>query len=245
MGSLNRPCVGINRIDARVRLSDDKHRGTRHPHGVNRTLPGDQNPLGIFHHEHQTIDLTPADAPADADAPNPKQRRRLVLGVVAGVVALCCGGSAIIGALVVSSTSNPKPAAITDGTAADSASPDPTQSDNPEQDREAGVPSTSTAARAAGFIGAPRARTRRGATRSPSASATRSPTAVPSVRASSPVTSPPATTKPPGATGAPTTIGVESGAPCSPAGAVGLTSSGTLMECQSTEADPKPRWRPV
>jgi hypothetical protein len=225
-------------------------------------LPGDENPLGTFHHEDTAIIPIFVDAPADggmatdggaaadggrrsdSDPPNRRQRTRLVLAVLAGVTALCFGGAAIIGALVLSSTSGSKPAAITDGTAADSASPDPVQSDDPAQDRETGSPSASRAPRAAGLVAAPKPRARRAVTRSPSPSGTPTTTPTPSAHGSL-VTAPPATTRPPSATGGPTTGGVEADAPCSPDGAIGLTSNGKLMQCQSGDGDPKLRWRPV
>ena len=56
------------------------------------------------------------------------------------------------------------------------------------------------------------------------------------------------TTKPPTAkTSTPPVVqqGVRAGAFCSPAGALGVTSTGKPMVCRSTATDPKLRWRPV
>jgi len=55
----------------------------------------------------------------------------------------------------------------------------------------------------------------------------------------------PTTHKPakPTPTTAPTRQGVHPGAFCSPAGALGRTSAGTLMKCKTTATDDRNRWR--
>jgi hypothetical protein len=170
----------------------------------------------------------PGSWPPPVPPPPPKRPLRLgrlIALLVLGVVVLCVGGTAAIGAIVGSPDPKPKAAAdsqrgILNPVATTAAADDP---------GPAVVPAVEPTPTKAAPAVAP-ATTKAHPRPTPS---THKPSTKPKPK---PKPKPSATTKPP-------VKGVHPGAFCSPKGAFGLTTTGKLMQCKPSATDTRNRWR--
>lgn len=177
--------------------------------------------------------------PPPSIPPPPSGRKRLkplqIVGIaIAGGLVLCCGGLGTIGAVF----GDDPPGAAKDATSSTVAADEQTVAPRlaaPIVTTTSPAPTTTTAAppptKAAAAARATPART----TAKPAPART---TAKPKPR--------PTTKKPtprPTKTRSPVRQGVHPGAFCSPAGALGLSTTGKPMICRSTATDERNRWR--
>jgi hypothetical protein len=149
--------------------------------------------------------------------PQPPRRRlplgRLIALVVLGVVVLCVGGTAAIGAIVVGASPSPTAGGRHQFVDPVATTPGPTSAIVPA---EQPTPTTAAPRKAVPAV-AP------ATTKARPKPATHKPT--------------------PSPTAAAPRKGVHPGAFCSPKGALGYTSTGKLMQCKPSATDTRNRWR--
>ncbi|WP_145831067.1 hypothetical protein [Actinoplanes teichomyceticus] len=190
----------------------------------------------------------PGTQPA-ADRPPVRRRAswKLIGGLAAGVLALCAGGLAAVGA-VVDGPDATKPGAgataaalpVVTGQGGTTGSAGPARTTATAAAPAAGTTTAGPTTVASATPGATVA-SRPGPSHSPGTHPTRTSTpARPRPTTARPTTTaPPATTTP---TSEPTRQGVRAGSFCSPEGAYGVTAKGTVMRCTSRDGD-QARWR--
>ncbi|MEV0392004.1 hypothetical protein [Polymorphospora rubra] len=191
---------------------------------------------------HHTQPLPPVQPPMYANPP--ARRRRLgvagIIGITFGVLLISCCGIGAIGAAL---SDDPKPLASASTGApaapADSPSAVPADADSATPTDDTSTPAGATPT-TAGPTTAGQVKTTPRPTQTTPRPAKTTPQPKQTTAQPKRTTAAPRTTKP---TTASVQQGVTPGAFCKPAGAMGMTKTGKLMQCKTSPTDSRLRWR--